>query len=570
MNRTLSSGAALALAIGIVSCSENSLTGTESFTSDDLSADASRVATVSVSIAAASIEVGDTTRATATLRDYRDRIILRTVTWSSSDPAVAAIDTTGLVTALAEGTAVITASRGFKSGSATITVAPATPAGDGAPVASVRVSLGASSLSPGQATQATAATYDSSGNILTGRSISWSSSDAGVATISGSGIVTAVAPGTSQITATSEGKSGSTAISVTAPPPQSTNPGTVTDLKVIAVDSNGVTLSFTQVDDGTGQPAKYDVRYAPTPISWGSAASVTNGSCAVPLGGTAIGSSLVCKILGLTPSTTYDFQLVAFRGTLNFNATFGTLSNVATGTTTASGPPPPPPTGSHEPAGMTLISDQPFNSLPSNGWTGFCCAMPLDPTAPRSPQKTIQFDYPAGFVSGSSPSQTDLPLSGNLRTLYVDMWIKFSPNWQGERTTMNKIYHLLPGNTNHVVIWANGVGSDPLYAGIYLQGIAAGGNAGGATGVYTSPIELVRGQWYRMEVVATANTGSNRDGSVTLWVNGVLAATATGIEFEAGGPPWTYLQLSPTWGGGGDRVTNAMWMRIDHMYVSGK
>ncbi|MFL5489460.1 MAG: hypothetical protein ACJ8AJ_13360, partial [Gemmatimonadaceae bacterium] len=111
---------------------------------------------------------------------------------------------------------------------------------------------------------------------------------------------------------------------------------------------------------------------------------------------------------------------------------------------------------------------------------------------------------------------------------------------------------------------------DPLYAEVYLQGIAAGGNAGGTTGVYTSPIEYKRGQWHHVEVVAVSNTGSNRDGSVTMWVDGVLASSATGIEFEAGGPTWTYLQLSPTWGGGGDRVTNDMWIRIDHMYVSGQ
>jgi hypothetical protein len=40
--------------------------------------------------------------------------------------------------------------------------------------------------------------------------------------------------------------------------------------------------------------------------------------------------------------TSYQFQLVAFRGTLNIDAVFGAISNVATGTTTGTLPPPPP------------------------------------------------------------------------------------------------------------------------------------------------------------------------------------------------------------------------------------
>jgi len=51
----------------------------------------------------------------------------------------------------------------------------------------------------------------------------------------------------------------------------------------------------------------------------------------------------MCTLTGLTPSTGYSFQLVAFTGTLNINAVFGGLSNVTTATTTATPPPPPPP-----------------------------------------------------------------------------------------------------------------------------------------------------------------------------------------------------------------------------------
>jgi hypothetical protein len=134
-------------------------------------------------------------------------------------------------------------------------------------------------------------------------------------------------------------------------------PGTVTDLQAAVTGSTSVTLSFTQVDDGTGQPAKYNVRYAVAPISWGSATSTTNGTCTTPVAGTAIGSKLSCTVLGLAPATNYDFQLVAFRGTMNLNAVYGSLSNIVSATTTASAPPPPVPVASVSvsPASSSLL-----------------------------------------------------------------------------------------------------------------------------------------------------------------------------------------------------------------------
>jgi len=109
----------------------------------------------------------------------------------------------------------------------------------------------------------------------------------------------------------------------------------VNDLAIASVTDTSVTLVFTEVDDGTGQPAKYDIRWAVDPISWTSASSVTNGSCRTPVAGTTIGARRSCRVLGLQPSTAYQFQMVAFRGTLDVDAVFGDLSNIASGTTSA-------------------------------------------------------------------------------------------------------------------------------------------------------------------------------------------------------------------------------------------
>src|SRR5205814_7883953 len=114
-------------------------------------------------------------------------------------------------------------------------------------------------------------------------------------------------------------------------------PGTVTDVAVNATTDTTATLSFTEVGDGAGKPASYDVRDAGSPISWGSAQSVTRGTCATPVVGTTIGVKHTCIVSGLIQATSYDFELVAFRGTLNVNAVFGGLSNVAKGTTLSGG-----------------------------------------------------------------------------------------------------------------------------------------------------------------------------------------------------------------------------------------
>src|SRR5439155_1704643 len=112
--------------------------------------------------------------------------------------------------------------------------------------------------------------------------------------------------------------------------------GTMLNLAVASATDSSLTLSFTEVDDGTGQPASYDVRYAVGALSWGSAPSVTRETCATPLVGSAFGTKRTCTVLGPTPATGYQFQLIPFRGTLNMGtAVFGSVSNVAILTTAA-------------------------------------------------------------------------------------------------------------------------------------------------------------------------------------------------------------------------------------------
>ncbi|HEX8362690.1 MAG TPA: M6 family metalloprotease domain-containing protein, partial [Longimicrobium sp.] len=86
------------------------------------------------------------------------------------------------------------------------------------PVATVEVSPAAVALERGGTRQLSATVRDASGNVLTGRAVTWSSAGPGVATVSAGGLVTGVAAGGPvAVTASSGGKSGSAQVTVAEP-----------------------------------------------------------------------------------------------------------------------------------------------------------------------------------------------------------------------------------------------------------------------------------------------------------------------------------------------------------------
>ena len=137
----------------------------------------------------------------------------RTVTFSSDNTAVATIDAaTGVATGVSAGTAQITAtSEGITSNAATLTVNPP-------PVGSVTVDPPSQTITDGGTAAFSAALEDAQHNPLTGRTVSWDSSDHSVATIDNTGLATSTGPGTSTITATSEGKQGMASLQVDPAP----------------------------------------------------------------------------------------------------------------------------------------------------------------------------------------------------------------------------------------------------------------------------------------------------------------------------------------------------------------
>jgi uncharacterized protein YjdB len=215
------------------------------------------VATVTLSPPTATVLVGDTQQLTPTLKDAGGNVLSgRTVTWGSSNTNVATVSASGLVTGVGAGTATITATSENKSGTATITV-------NLAPVNTVTVLPNPSSTFVAFTTSLTATLKDANGNTLTGRTVTWQSSNTSVASVNSSGVVTGLAPGTSTITATSEGHSGTSTLSVTlapvatvtvSPASASVTAGTTRQLTATLRDANGNVLTGRTVTWSTDDP----------------------------------------------------------------------------------------------------------------------------------------------------------------------------------------------------------------------------------------------------------------------------------------------------------------------------
>ena len=115
----------------------------------------------------------------------------KTVTWKSSNTSVATVSN-GKITAVAPGTATITATCGGKTASCTVTVEKLTS----------QIAISTKKLSMDVGTKNTLVVLDDEGVNVNNKDIMWKSSNNAIATVSSSGVVTAVSDGTVTIYAT--------------------------------------------------------------------------------------------------------------------------------------------------------------------------------------------------------------------------------------------------------------------------------------------------------------------------------------------------------------------------------
>lgn len=211
------------------------------------------VANVKIEPSSLTLGLGLVAPLQATVQDAAGQVLHdRQLFWTSSDTTVATVSGAGVVTAIALGTAVIAASAEGASGTATITVTPP-------PVATVAVLPANAQTTVGATVQLQAVTYDARGNVLTGRTITWSSGDQQVATVDDKGRVKALAAGHVTISATSEGQTGSAALTIVVPVDHVDvhptfaiiAPGRTTQLTAIPYDAEGNQLTDRDITWGS-------------------------------------------------------------------------------------------------------------------------------------------------------------------------------------------------------------------------------------------------------------------------------------------------------------------------------
>ncbi len=168
------------------------------------------VTTVEVTPASPTLEVTDTTQLTATAKDVRGNVMTgHTVTWTSTDPTVVTVDSNGNIEALKGGSATIKAQVDNVVGTAEVTV--------DAPVRSVTLTPTAPAIEVTKTVQLSAQLADKGGNVLTGRTITWTSSDDTVASVDANGLVTGLKGGTVTITAQADAATDSVDVTVDNP-----------------------------------------------------------------------------------------------------------------------------------------------------------------------------------------------------------------------------------------------------------------------------------------------------------------------------------------------------------------
>ena len=237
-----------------------------------------------------SITKGATRQLTATgaYSDGTSRDLSTSATWSSSNPAVASVSSSGLVTGVAAGTATVTATSGGTNASTVVTITAAT-------LSSMTVSPANANVVKG-GTKAFTATGTFSDGTTGPVAVTWSSSAPAVATINASGLATALAAGTTTITATAGSMSASATLVVSGATLVAIG---ITPVNPSVVAGQSILLSATGIySDGSTA----NLPNSPTWASGSTATATVNSAGYVT--GVAAGSTTITATSGGVTSTT--------------------------------------------------------------------------------------------------------------------------------------------------------------------------------------------------------------------------------------------------------------------------
>jgi uncharacterized protein YjdB len=229
--------------------------------------------------------LGEDRQLSAAVKDQNGNPRQATIAWTSADTRVASVSTSGKVTAVGPGTTTVTATAGAVNKLMTISVLQVPRTVDVTPGQASLPALGATATLVG-------VVKDARGNPIPDSRLSWSSSDATVASVDATGAVTAVGNGTATITASVQSGSGTSTVQVAQQPTQLTLSPTSLELFV-----QGPTGSLT----ATARDARGNT-ILPGPISWSSsntvAATVAWSGALATVTGVSAGTAVITAALG--------------------------------------------------------------------------------------------------------------------------------------------------------------------------------------------------------------------------------------------------------------------------------
>lgn len=188
------------------------------------------IAVTSVTLNKTELSLNKGQSETLTANVKPDNATDKSVTWSSSNTGIATVDSNGKVTAVFGGNATITAKAGDQQATCTVTVS--------VPLESVSLNKNELALNKGQSETLTATVKP---DDATEKTITWSSSNTGVATVDSNGKVTAVGGGNATITAKAGDRQATCAVTVTVP----VESITLDKTSVALEEGESVTLSVT-------------------------------------------------------------------------------------------------------------------------------------------------------------------------------------------------------------------------------------------------------------------------------------------------------------------------------------
>lgn len=229
----------------------------------------------------------------------------------------------------------------------------------------------------------------------------------------------------------------------------------------------------------------------------------------------------------------------------------------------------------HEPAGFEKLTERDFSTRNPTGWLhiedrypGRLEVVPDD--NPNVGPLVMEQRYPAGFQPGSGPATAEFPVRSPVTRLYISVWAKLSPNWQGHVSSTNKMFYVWIGGRPKVFISAEGVGSGLLEPQVRLQNDRA--HRGRLRPNLARRAAVQRGVWQRWEFVFKANAPGRANGEVHWWINGVKVSQYHDVAYVDPGerPYWEVFQWRPIWGGSGGRpLAREQTLRFGHLYISG-